>query len=137
MDFSPHPDLVSRLPRSYTPAMHRRLAAKAIGTFCLVFAGTGAIIVDQVTGGAIGHAGIALSFGLVVMAMIYTVGDVSGAHLNPAVTLGFCAARRLPWRDALPYLGSQIGGALLASFALRLIFPGQNQLGATLPTTLP
>ena len=74
----------------------RRYAAEAIGTFALVFAGTGAMIVDDVTGGVVGHVGIALVFGLVAMAMIQAVGDVSGAHFNPAVTLGFRAARHLP-----------------------------------------
>lgn len=111
----------------------RRYAAEAIGTFALVFAGTGAMIVDDVTGGVVGHVGIALVFGLVVMAMIQAVGDVSGAHFNPAVTLGFLAARRLPAGQLPPYVASQCGGALLASGLLRVLFAEHPTLGATLP----
>jgi len=104
-----------------------------IGTFALVFAGTGAIIINEASGGAITHVGIALTFGLVVLAMIYTFGDISGAHLNPAVTIGFWVARRLPSRDVLPYIGSQVAGALLASGLLQLLFPENKLLGTTLP----
>src|SRR5271156_6352228 len=108
----------------------RRLAAEMLGTFALVFAGTGAIVINEVSGGAITHVGIALTFGLIVLAMIYTVGDISGAHLNPAVTIGFWAARRLPGRDVAPYIGSQFAGAGLASGLLRLLFPENKLLGA-------
>jgi aquaporin Z len=104
-----------------------------IGTFALVFAGTGAIVVNDVTGGTVSHIGVALTFGLIVLAMIYAVGDVSGAHLNPAVTLGFFAARRFPARSILPYIGSQCAGALLASLCLRALFADHATLGATLP----
>jgi aquaporin NIP len=76
--------------------------AEFIGTFALVFAGTGAIVVNETSGGAITHVGIALTFGLVVLAMIYTVGDISGAHLNPAVSIGFFVARRFPVRELVP-----------------------------------
>jgi aquaporin NIP len=111
----------------------KRFAAEFIGTFCLVFAGTGAIVVNEMTGGAVTHPGVALTFGLVVLAMIYAVGEVSGAHLNPAVTLGFWAARRLPGREVGPYLLSQCAGAFVASGLVRVLFPSGGLLGATLP----
>jgi aquaporin Z len=111
----------------------RKLAAEMFGTFALVFAGTGAIVINDVTGGTVSHVGVALTFGLIVLAMIYAVGDVSGAHLNPAVTLGFYAARRFPGRSVLPYIASQSVGAFLASLCLWLLFPRAGTLGATLP----
>lgn len=111
----------------------RALAAELFGTFCLVFAGTGAVIVNDTHGGAVTHVGVALTFGLVVLAMIYTVGDVSGCHLNPAVTIGFAATRRFAWARAVPYLLAQCVGAGMASGVLRLMFPGHPTLGATLP----
>ncbi|PAW73741.1 MAG: aquaporin [Pedosphaera sp. Tous-C6FEB] len=111
----------------------KKFAAEVIGTFALVFAGTGAIVINQATNGTITHVGIALTFGLVVLAMIYALGEVSGAHLNPAVTLGFCAAGRMPWADALPYLVSQCAGAFVASGLLHFLFPKSATLGATLP----
>ncbi len=111
----------------------RKLAAEGIGTFALVFAGTGAIVANELTQGAVSHVGVSLTFGLVVAAMIYAVGDISGAHLNPAVTLGFWLARRLPGRDVAPYVGSQIAGALVASAAVRAIYGAHETLGATLP----
>lgn len=117
--------------------MRQKLIAEALGTFTLVFAGTGAIVVNQFSDGAITHAGIALTFGLVVLAMIHTFGDVSGAHLNPAVTTAFAAAGRFPWREVPGYLGAQILGALAASGLLRSLFPGATTLGATLPAGPP
>lgn len=111
----------------------RKLVAEAFGTFCLVFAGTGAVVVNDTHGGVVTHVGVALTFGLVVLAMIYTVGDVSGCHLNPAVTLGFFAARRFEWRRVVPYILAQCVGAVLASLALRAMFPTHPSLGATLP----
>jgi aquaporin Z len=111
----------------------RKLAAELVGTFTLVFAGTGAIIVNNVSNGTVSHVGIGLTFGLVVLAMIYAVGDVSGAHLNPAVTLGFFAARRLKFSWVMPYIASQCLGAVLASLVLWLMFPANPTLGATLP----
>ena len=111
----------------------KRLLAEFLGTFTLVFAGTGAIVINQASGGVIGHAGIALVFGLVVLAMIYTFGDVSGAHFNPAVTIGFAVAGRLPWRDVPGYAAAQLGGAFAASGLLKILFPASATLGATLP----
>jgi aquaporin Z len=111
----------------------KKLISEFIGTFCLVFAGTGAIIVNDVSGGTVSHVGVALTFGLVVLAMIYTLGDVSGAHLNPAVTLGFWAARRFESRLVAPYILSQCLGALCASVVLRVLFPQHRTLGSTLP----
>jgi len=107
--------------------------AEAFGTFALVFAGTGAIVVNEFTGGAITHVGIALTFGLIVLAMIYAVGDVSGAHLNPAVTVAFAAAGRLKWVQVPLYVMAQLVGAFVASFCLQTMFPLSVNLGATLP----
>lgn len=111
----------------------KKLLAEFFGTFCLVFAGTGAIIVNDVTGGSISHVGVALTFGLIVLVMIDALGDISGAHLNPAVTLGFFAARRFDGREVIPYVGSQLAGAFAASGLLRVLFPEHATLGATLP----
>jgi aquaporin NIP len=111
----------------------KKLAAEFLGTFALVFAGTGAIIINETSGGAITHVGIALTFGLVVLAMIYTLGDVSGAHLNPAVTIGFYAAKRFPANMVWRYVVAQVAGALLASLILKLLFPTNENLGATHP----
>lgn len=113
--------------------MKKKLAAEVFGTFALVFAGTGAIVINDVSGGAVSHVGVALTFGLVVLAMIYAVGDVSGAHLNPAVTLGFWAARRMESRQVLPYIASQVAGAFAASLLLRVLFRTHATLGSTLP----
>lgn len=112
----------------------RKLAAEAFGTFALVFAGTGAIVTNHVSGGAVSHVGVALTFGLVVMAMIYAVGAVSGAHLNPAVTLAFCAAGRFPARQIVPYAAAQVAGAFAASGLVLALFGNVANLGATLPS---
>jgi aquaporin NIP len=111
----------------------KRLGAEFLGTFILVFAGTGAIVVNHVSGGVIGHAGIALTFGLVVLAMIHTFGDVSGAHLNPAVSLAFAAAGRFSKSDLPGYITAQLLGAFAASVVLKLLFPAAATLGETLP----
>ncbi len=115
----------------------KKLFAEFLGTFALVFAGTGAIIINASSGGTIGHAGIALTFGLIVVAMIYAFGDVSGAHFNPAVTTAFAVARRLPWGQVPGYVTAQILGALVASGTLRILFPADHTLGATLPSGPP
>lgn len=108
-----------------------------MGTFALVFAGCGAIMINQVSGGTITHPGIALSFGFIVLALIYTLGDISGAHLNPAVTLNFWLAGRFEKSAVLPYITAQVAGALLASLTLKFLFPSHPTLGATLPTGSP
>ncbi len=107
--------------------------AELLGTFALVFCGTGAIVIDQQSGGAVTHAGIAITFGLIVMAMIYTLGNISGAHLNPAVTIAFTLAKRFHIKQVLPYITAQLAGAILASLALKYLFPANETLGATLP----
>ncbi|MEA3210809.1 MAG: aquaporin [Chthoniobacter sp.] len=115
----------------------RKLFAEFLGTFALVFAGTGAIVIDHASGGAISHAGVALTFGLIVLAMIYSFGDVSGAHFNPVVTTAFAAAGRFAWRSVPSYLAAQTLGAFVASGLLRFLFPGDQTLGATLPAGAP
>jgi aquaporin Z len=112
--------------------MYKRLLAEAFGAFWLVFAGTGAIIVSD-TSGVIPHVGVAIVFGLVVFTMIAALGDISGAHINPAVTIGFYIAKRLPGIAVMPYIASQIVGALLASLILYALFPMHGSLGATNP----
>ncbi len=108
--------------------------AELIGTFALVFCGTGAIIFNAVSGGVVTHVGISATFGLIVLAMIYAIGDISGAHINPAVTFGFWLSGRLPGRQVAPYIVSQCLGAILASFVLGLTFPYAMTLGKTVPT---
>lgn len=110
------------------------LIAEAVGTFALVFAATGSIMVNDLSGGVVTHVGIAAAPGLVVAAMIYAVGDISAAHFNPAVTIGFWSVGRLPARLVAPYLLSQITGALLASLALWLLLPDdRGSMGAHVP----
>ncbi len=104
-----------------------------IGTFALVFAGTGAVVINDFSQGAVTHVGISLTFGLVVMAVIYAIGDLSGAHINPAVSIAFWCARRLAGKDAVFYVVSQFCGGLAASFCLKIFFPLHKTLGATLP----
>lgn len=116
-----------------TPSKTARLLSESIGTFILIFCGTGAIIINDISGGSITHFGIAATFGLVVLAMIYTFGDLSGAHLNPAVSIGFAVAGRFPWREVGPYIIAQLLGALAASGTLHLLFPLHEKLGATFP----
>ena len=113
--------------------MRHKYIAEFLGTFMLVFAGTGAVVVNDVSGGAVTHVGISLTFGLVVMAMIYAIGDSSGAHINPAVTIGFWAARRFPGSMVLPYVVCQCLGAIAGSALLKLLFMEHERLGATLP----
>ncbi len=111
----------------------RVLGAEFVGTFSLVFAGTGAVIVNAVTGGGVGHVGIGLTFGLVIMVMIYATGHISGAHFNPAVTLGFAVGRHFPWPLVPQYWAAQLLGGLTASLLLRGLFGDIADLGTTLP----
>ena len=111
----------------------RKFLAESIGTFALVFCGTGAVVINEAAEGALGQVGIAITFGLIVFAMIETFGEVSGAHLNPAVSLGFAVAGRFPWKSLPAYWLAQFSGAMLASFTLWLMFPESLHLGATLP----
>lgn len=112
----------------------KKYLAELIGTFGLVFCGTGAIIINEISNGAISHVGIAITFGLIVMAMIYTFGDISGSHLNPAVTIAFAVIHKIGVIEAIKYIISQIIGALLASTILHFLFPENHNLGATLPS---
>ena len=114
-------------------SLYRLLIAECIGTFMLVFAGTGAIIINDVYGGVITHIGIAASFGLIVLAVIYTYGETSGAHINPAVTLAFWIANRFPGKWVAPYIISQCAGALMASVLWSFYFTQHQTLGATIP----
>ena len=111
--------------------------AEIIGTFALVFCGTGAIIINEEANGVITHVGVAITFGLIVAAMIYTIGDISGAHLNPAVTLAFWLAKSFPLKEVIPYIISQGIGAFIASASLKFLFPANDRLGATLPAGMP
>lgn len=113
----------------------KKYIAECIGTFALVFCGTGAIVIDQVSGGVVTHVGIAITFGLIVMAMIYSFGEISGAHFNPAVTIAFFLSGRFSLRQVTPYITAQLVGAILASSILWAIFPGQQSLGETMPAS--
>ena len=111
----------------------RKYIAELIGTFILVFCGTGAMVIDQQTGGAVGHAGVSITWGLAVMCLIYSIGNISGCHINPAVSIAFTIAGRFQARLLPGYIASQLAGALLASFTLKLLFPTCPLLGATMP----
>ena len=111
----------------------RNYLSELIGTFALVFCGTGAVVIDQQYGGTVTHVGIAITFGLIVMSMIYSLGNISGAHLNPAVSIAFSLAGRFSVKYLPGYIISQLAGALLASLTLKLMFPANVFLGATMP----
>ena len=115
------------------PALARPLVAEAIGTFALVFAGCGAVMVDAKTH-QLGHVGVAISFGLVIMFGIYAVGHISGAHFNPAVTFAFALTRHFPWPRTVAYWGAQLVGALVAAALLRASLGNIADTGATLPS---
>jgi aquaporin NIP len=111
----------------------RKYLSEFIGTFAIVFCGTGAIIINEQTAGSITHVGISITFGLIVMVMIYAFGNISGAHFNPAVSIAFSVIKKFPIKQLLPYILSQLSGAILASFTLKCLFPSNQFLGATMP----
>ena len=112
----------------------RSYLAECLGTFALIFCGTGAIVADHLSGGSLGHLGISITFGLLVMSLIYSFGAISGAHFNPAVSIAFTLAKRFPKERLLGYISAQVLGAILASGALKLLFPDQTAFGATVPS---
>jgi MIP family channel proteins len=117
------------------PNLARRALAEGFAAFALVFAGCGAIVADAQYDGALGVVGVALVFGLVIMVMVYATGHLSGAHINPAVTIAFALSRHFPGREAASYIAAQVAGALLAALALLAIWPDQpGRLGATVPS---
>lgn len=117
------------------PSLARRCFAEGLATFALVFAGCGAIVVDEQRGGALGSTGIAAAFGLVIMAMIYATGHLSGAHINPAVSVAFSASRHFPAREVAAYVPAQLAGAVAGALLLRLVWHGTPaDLGATVPS---
>ena len=125
-----HPAAKAHSPRAWLPT---RLAAEALGTYFVVFAATGAVAVDAVTHGSLGGIGMSLACGLVVFAMIEALGDISGAHLNPAVSVGFALAGRFPWRQVPGYVAAQFAGAFAASFTVRALLPESPTLGEHSP----
>ena len=112
----------------------KKYISEFIGTFSMIFCGTGAMTVNEVTGGEVTHVGIAITWGLIVMAMIYAFGETSGAHFNPAVTIGFAYAKKFAWKEVPKYITAQVLGAFAASLVLWFLFPASEYLGATIPT---
>jgi aquaporin Z len=111
----------------------KQYIAETIGTFALIFCGCGAMTINEITNGSISHVGVAMTWGLIVMAMIYAFGDISGAHFNPAVTIGFAFAKKFPWQKVASYITAQAVGAIFAVFLLWFLFPESQSLGETLP----
>ena len=105
-----------------------------IGTFAMIFCGTGAMTINEVTGGDVTHVGIGITWGLIVMAMIYAFGEISGAHFNPAVSISFAYAKKFSWKEVPKYIFFQVAGAFAASLLLMWLFPKSELLGATIPT---
>lgn len=112
----------------------KKYISEFIGTFSMIFCGTGAMTVNEVTGGEVTHVGIAITWGLIVMAMIYAFGETSGAHFNPAVTIAFAYAKKFAWKEVPKYIIAQVLGAFAASLVLWFLFPTSEYLGATIPT---
>lgn len=111
----------------------KKYYAEFIGTFAMIFCGTGAMTINEVTGGDVTHVGIGITWGLIVMAMIYAFGDISGAHFNPAVSIGFAFANKFPRKEVPKYIIAQTLGAFAASLILWLLFPASEELGSTIP----
>ena len=105
-----------------------------IGTFAMIFCGTGAMTINEITGGDVTHVGIGITWGLIVMAMIYAFGEISGAHFNPAVSIAFAYAKKFSWKEVPKYIFFQVAGAFAASLLLMWLFPESELLGATIPT---
>jgi aquaporin Z len=108
--------------------------AEFIGTFAMIFCGTGAMTINEVTGGDVTHVGIGITWGLIVMAMIYAFGEISGAHFNPAVSIAFAYAKKFSWKEVPKYIFFQVAGAFAASLLLMWLFPKSELLGATIPS---
>ena len=111
----------------------KKYLSEFLGTYGLVFCGTGAIVINEVSSGMVTHVGIAITFGLIVMSMIYAFGEISGAHINPAVTIAFWVSGRFPKKEVIPYILAQTAGGIFASFCLLLLFPSNESLGITQP----
>jgi MIP family channel proteins len=121
--------------RTGQPGLARRATAEGLAAFALVFAGCGAVVANTRYGGALGTVGVALVFGLVIMVMVYATGHLSGAHINPAVTLAFTLTRHFPARDAVAYVAAQLAGAIAAALVLLALWTDKpGKLGATVPT---
>lgn len=112
----------------------KKYIAEFIGTFALVFCGTGAIVINDITNGVVSHLGIAVTFGLIVTVMIYSFGSISGAHINPAVSIAFSITDRFNKKDLIPYIIAQLIGAFLASIMLQFLFQEHQSLGLTTPS---
>jgi aquaporin NIP len=125
----------TRQPAPSRPDLPRRAAAEGLAAFTLVFAGCGAIVTDVQYDGALGAVGVSLVFGLIIMVMVYATGHLSGAHINPAVTIAFTLSRHFPPRDAAAYIAAQLAGATAAAMLLLAVWPDQpGDLGATVPS---
>ncbi len=111
----------------------KKYYAEIIGTFALVFCGCGAMTINEISNGSISHVGVAITWGLIVMAMIYAFGEISGAHFNPAVTIGFAFAKKFSWKEVPKYIGAQAIGGIFACLLLWFLFPESQSLGETIP----
>jgi len=111
--------------------LKKNYIAEILGTFALVFCGTAAMSINEVTGGAVTHVGIGITWGFIVIAMIYAFGEISGAHFNPAVTIAFAYAKKFPWKEVPKYIIAQLIGAVFASLVVWYLFPESETLGGT------